>query len=63
MQDVGVKATIDYHNKIDDQAIGVYYGSLIREREYGIGLHPKDYPDSLINCNDQIEVAYEVAKA
>ncbi|AIF85025.1 hypothetical protein NTE_02990 [Candidatus Nitrososphaera evergladensis SR1] len=58
-----VEATIDYFAKQKNLAIGVYYASLIREKNYGLGYHPNDYPDSMINCDGHFEVAYEVQKA
>jgi hypothetical protein len=54
--------TRDYFSKQRNLVIGVYYGSLIREKDYGLGLNPADYPVSRLNCGGALEIAYEVKR-
>jgi hypothetical protein len=55
--------TLDYFSKQKNLVIGVYYGSLIREKDYGLGLNPANYPASRLNCGGALEIAYEVKRA
>ncbi len=57
-----VGTTVDYFAKQSNLAIGAYYVSFIRERGFGAGLHPSDYPATLMNCGGALEIAYEVSK-
>lgn len=41
-----VKATTDYFSRRKNVVIGVYYGSLLRGEDYGLGIHPLDYNPS-----------------
>ena len=54
--------TLDYFSKQRSLVIGIYYGSLIREKDYGLGLNPANYPASRLNCGDALEIAYEVKR-
>ena len=55
-----VNTTIDYFMKQKNPVIGVYYGSLTREKHYGLGLRPPGYPDDLITCGDTLQLGYQV---
>ena len=34
-----IDTTLDYYSSQKNLSIGVYYGSLLREKDYGLGLH------------------------
>lgn len=55
-----VNTTIDYFIKQKDPVIGVYYGSLTLEKEYGRGFHPAEYPDDLLSCGEALQLGYQV---
>ncbi|MBI2851675.1 MAG: hypothetical protein HYX84_01030 [Chloroflexi bacterium] len=58
-----VETTLDYFRQQKNVAIGTYYASLIKEKnDFGSGLHPPDYPSSLVNCGGALEIALEVKK-
>lgn len=58
-----VDTTIDYFARRGNLVIGVYYASLIGgSGNYGLGYHPSDFPESLLNCGGGLELAYEVLK-
>ena len=62
-----VGAAVDYVAKQGNPLIGVYYGSLTQSgptggEPWGVGLHPKAYPNAMIDCMGAIHVAYEVKK-
>ena len=57
-----VDLTIDYFINKGNKIIGVYYGSLLREDEYGNGFHPSSYPPELLDCGKVLGIAYEVRK-
>ena len=58
-----VNATIDYFVAQENPVIGVYYGSLTPENHWGEGLRPPGFPDSMIDCGDSLQLAYEVMEA
>src|SRR5437867_6568693 len=45
-----VNTTLDYFAKRKEKLIGTFYASLIRETDYGLGLHPAEFPVKLIHC-------------
>ena len=55
-----VETTLDYFSKQKNAAIGTYYVSLLEENNYGRGLHPSGYPNSVLTCGDALEIAYEI---
>lgn len=55
-----VNTTIDYFAKQKNPAIGVYYGSLLRENGFGLGPHPAGLPDDLIACGEGLQLGYDV---
>lgn len=57
-----VETTLDYFSNQQNLAIGTYYASLIKEKKYGVGLHPPNYPTAFISCGGALEIAYEVSK-
>jgi hypothetical protein len=62
-----VKATTNFFSRRKNVVIGVYYGSLLRGEDYGMGIHPPDYNPSqqmpkLLNCGDALQIAYEVRR-
>ncbi len=58
-----VNTTIDYFIEQKDPVIGVYYGSLTREKKYGLGFHPAGYPDDLLSCGEALQLGYHVEKS
>jgi len=57
-----VQATMAYFQNRKDPIIGAYVTTLPKEKDYGVGLHPSNYPDSLIDCQGTMEIGYEVTK-
>jgi hypothetical protein len=58
-----VDSALDYFRTKKNPLIATYYGSLTRERQYGGGLHPPEYPRRLLACGATAELAYEVTLA
>lgn len=58
-----VDSTLDYFIKRKDPLIGIYYGSLLRQDDYSVGLHPPTFPDKTLKCGNTMEIAYQVKKA
>lgn len=57
-----VNTTLDYFIRRKDPVIGVYYGSLLKQDDFRSGLHPANYPTSLLSGGDALEIGYEVRK-
>jgi hypothetical protein len=58
-----VNSTIDYFLNQKNPVIGVYYGSLTPENQWGEGFRPPGFPDEMIACGDSLQLAYKVEKA
>jgi hypothetical protein len=57
-----VDTTLDYFAKQKNPVIGVYYASLLAQKDFGAGLHPKNYPPEHLDCGKALQIAYEVCK-
>lgn len=57
-----VEKTLDYFVKQKNPVIGVYYASLLAQKDFGLGMHPKNYPPEHLSCGRALQIAYEVTK-
>jgi len=55
-----VRGVLNQFTKLGDKALGAYYASFLRENNYGTGLHPANYPASLLKCGEAVDMAYQV---
>ena len=63
-----VDAALIHFRKKKNPIIDVYYGSLLRNKNFGEGLHPpeydpKDSPPIMLECGGALTLAYEVAES
>ena len=68
MTNKAVDSTLSYYRNKKNPIIGIYYGSLLRNKNFGLGFHPPEYnpkssPPKMLEAGSALELAYEVVES
>jgi hypothetical protein len=68
MTNKAIDSALNYFRNKKNPPIDIYYGSLIRSNNFGVGLHPveynpKDSPPIMLNAGGAFTLAYKVVES
>jgi|SRR5215208_6010991 len=68
MTNKAIDSTLNYYKNRGNPIIDIYYGSLLRNKNFGVGLHPTEYdprkiPPQMLEAGAAFALAYEVVES